>query len=82
MVKGQSLGLIAFDKVDTGFYSTDHAELAIAFATQTAIALDNARLYEDSLRRARDLHDRSQRLALLNRISSSLSTSLDIHRIL
>ncbi|MBI5081590.1 MAG: GAF domain-containing protein, partial [Chloroflexi bacterium] len=82
IVKGQSLGLIAFDKVETGFYSTHHAELAIAFATQTAIALDNARLYEDSLRRAHDLNERSQRLALLNRISSSLSTSLDIHRIL
>ena len=82
IVKGQSLGLIAFDKVETGFYSTHHTELAIAFATQSAIALDNARLYEDSLRRAYDLNERSQRLALLNRISSSLSTSLDIHRIL
>ncbi len=82
IAKGQSLGLIALDKVEADFYSTHHVELAIAFATQTAIALDNARLFEDSVQRAFDLDERSQRLALLNRISSSLSTSLDVHRIL
>ena len=44
--------------------------------------MENARLYEDSLRRAAELDERSQRLALLNRLSSDLSGSLNDEQIL
>ena len=46
---------------------------AKSFASQASVSLENARLYEDSLRRAAELDERSQRLALLNRFSSLLS---------
>ncbi len=46
------------------------------------MALDNARLYEDSLSRAAELDERSQRLALLNHFSSSLSGLLEAGQIL
>ena len=47
-----------------------------------SVALENARLYEDSLRRAAELDERSQRLALLNRLSSDLSGSLNDEQVL
>ena len=79
--KGHVLGLLALDKVEVGFYSTQHAELAMAFANQAAVSLDNAQLFEESVQRAMQLNERSQRLALLNRVSSELNTTLDTERI-
>lgn len=80
--KNQVLGLLAMDKLEEGFYTASHAELSIAFANQAAIALDNARLFEESVQRTLQLNERSLRLALLNRISSSLNTTLEFDRIL
>src|SRR5260221_10964706 len=48
----------------------------MAFASQVAAALDNARLFEESEQRAHQLDERSQRLALLNRVSAKLSGTL------
>jgi len=51
----------------------EQIQLASTFAGQAAVAVDNAKLFEESLSRAADLDQRSQRLALLNRFSSDLS---------
>jgi signal transduction histidine kinase/HAMP domain-containing protein/ActR/RegA family two-component response regulator len=40
------IGLITLDKFEPGFFSAEHARLAQAFASQAALALENARLYE------------------------------------
>src|SRR5581483_6235555 len=51
------VGLITLDKNEPCFYTTDHARLAVAFAAQAAIAIENARLYaaarDESLERKR-----------------------------
>jgi PAS domain S-box-containing protein len=39
------LGMLTLDKRETGFYTGEHARLALAFAAQAAIALEHARLY-------------------------------------
>jgi len=39
------IGLITLDKREPGFYTAGHARVAQAFATQAAIAIENARLY-------------------------------------
>lgn len=44
------IGMITLDKLEPGFYSERDAEAAMAFAAQAAIALENARLYEQSQR--------------------------------
>lgn len=75
--KNEMIGLIALEKTEADFYTPEHVQAATTFASQAAVALENARLYEESVRRAADLSERSQRLALLNRFSSELSTSLD-----
>ena len=80
--KGQLIGLIAVEKWQAYFYSHEQTQLATTFASQAAVALDNANLYEDSLGRAAELDERSKRLALLNRFSSSLSGLLEGGQIL
>ena len=40
------IGLITLDKYEPGFYDAELAELAMAFAAQAAIAIENARLFE------------------------------------
>jgi PAS domain S-box-containing protein len=76
--KDEIIGLITLDKTEAHFYAPADCQVAQAFANQAAVALENARLYEEATRRAAELDSRSRRLALLNRISSGLSRSLDV----
>jgi PAS domain S-box-containing protein len=82
LAKGQVIGLIALEKTEPGFYTPEHIQGATTFAGQAAVGLENARLFEESVRRAGELDQRSQRLALLNRLSSELGASLDVDYIL
>ena len=79
--KGEVIGVITLEKWQANFYKTEQVQIATTFASQAAVALENARLYEDSLNRAAELDQRSQRLALLNRFSSQMSGLLDADQI-
>jgi PAS domain S-box-containing protein len=46
-VKGNLIGIIALDGYQPGKFSERHAQLALAYASQVAIALENARLFSD-----------------------------------
>ncbi len=82
MAKSQLVGVIALEKTEPGFYNPEHIQAATTFASQAAVGLENARLFEESVRRAAELDQRSQRLALLNAFSSDLTVSLDVDYIL
>lgn len=82
MVKGNVIGVIAVEKIESYFYSNEQIQLAETFASQAAVALENAILFEDSMRRTLELDERSQRLALLNQFSSDLSGSLNADQVL
>ncbi len=82
MAKGEVIGLVALEKSQVNYYTNEHIQIATTFASQAAVALENARLFEESLNRAAELDQRSQRLALLNRFSSELSGLLDADQIL
>ncbi len=82
IVKGEIVGVIALEKLEAYYYSTDQVQLAATFASQAAVALDNASLFEESVRRAAELDERSQRLTLLNQFSSELSGSLNADQVL
>jgi PAS domain S-box-containing protein len=81
LTKGEVLGVIALEKQEINSYTPEQLQLINTFASQAAVALENARLYQESLRRASELDERSQRLALLNRLSTELSMSLDLNYI-
>jgi signal transduction histidine kinase len=65
-LKDRVIGLITLAKDEPDFYTPGHVELATAIASQAAIAIENARLYEaaaslaaleERQRLARELHD-------------------------
>ncbi len=75
--KNEVVGVLALEKWQAYFYTRDHMQVGRTFASQAAVALENARLYEESISRATELDERSERLGLLNRFSSALSGLLD-----
>ena len=79
--KGEVIGVIALEKWQANFYTREQVQVATTFAGQAAVALENARLFEESQNRAAELDQRSKRLALLNRFSSQMSGLLDADQI-
>ncbi|HEY5728876.1 MAG TPA: GAF domain-containing protein [Anaerolineales bacterium] len=63
--KGYAIGLTTLDSRATNRYSPEDAEFAFIIANQAAIAIENARLYQDALRA-------SERRAVLHRISQDI----------
>jgi PAS domain S-box-containing protein len=66
LLRERVVGVLAVDHRDRDAYSGHHAELALAFASQAAVAIENARLFEttqqkaaleERQRLARELHD-------------------------
>jgi diguanylate cyclase (GGDEF)-like protein len=51
-IKGEPVGFLNLDSEQVGFYTAAHAERLRAFADQAAIAIENARLYEEVQRLA------------------------------
>jgi signal transduction histidine kinase len=54
----QVSGMLTLEMQRPNFYTPQHAELALAFATQAATAIQNARLYEQVRQHADDLEQR------------------------
>jgi signal transduction histidine kinase len=48
LFENRLIGMLALDKFDVGFYTPEHARLAMAFAAQAAIAIENARRFEET----------------------------------
>lgn len=42
------IGMLTLDKFEAGFYTHEHAQLALAFAAQAAAAIENARRFEET----------------------------------
>ena len=80
--KNELIGVVMLEKWQAHFYSQENAQIAMTFAGQAAISLENSRLYEESVSRAMELDQRSQRLALLNLFSSQMSGLLNTDNIL
>jgi diguanylate cyclase (GGDEF)-like protein/PAS domain S-box-containing protein len=70
-VKGKLVGFLTLDSSVEGFFNQTHADRLKAFADQAAIAIENARLYEESQKRARFL-------ALLNEITQLALSATDL----
>ena len=82
ITKGQVIGVLALEKAESHFYSEELMQLSNTFASQAAVAIDNANLFEESVRRAAELDERSQRLGLLNKFSADLGGSLSNEQVI
>ena len=80
--KNELVGVIAVEKWQAHFYTPEQTQVSLTYASQSAVSLENARLYEDSVSRATELDQRSQRLSTLNRFTSGLTGLLDADQIL
>ena len=80
--KNELAGVLAVEKWQANFYTREQMQAGLTFASQAAVSLDNSRLFEDSVKRATELDQRSQRLTALNRFTSILTRSLDTEQIL
>ena len=67
--------MLALDKREVDFYNQEHARLASAFAAQAAVAIENARLYEETRQHAFELET-------LAEISASLRTAKTVPEML
>jgi PAS domain S-box-containing protein len=79
--KGEIIGVLQLEKKQADFYRQHHEQLVLAFANQSAVALNNAKLFAETQDRAEQLNSQAERLTLLNRVSVALSQSLDIENI-
>lgn len=48
LFENRLIGMLALDKFEVGFYTSEHARLAMAFAAQAATAIEHARRYEET----------------------------------
>ncbi len=78
LLGNKALGVLVAESFGEGEpYGPEDQTLALSLAGQAALALENARLYEESVRKAVELDQRSSRMWLLNRLSADLGSTLD-----
>jgi GAF domain-containing protein/anti-sigma regulatory factor (Ser/Thr protein kinase) len=75
MLGDRLIGMLALDKREPGFYTPEHARLASAFAVQAAVAIENARLYEEAQRHVEEL-------IALHSIDVAMISSLELDEVL
>ena len=75
--QGEVIGLIVLEKKEPRFFTPEWVEVGRTFAAQAAAALQNARLYEESVEQAAELRERTTRLELVYSFTAELSASLD-----
>ena len=86
LLKGDVIGIMTLDKKEAGFYTLTHIQIGTTFAGQAAVALENARLFEDSQERAVELNQLTEtleqrvveRTVELDREQRNTKTLLDI----
>lgn len=75
VVRDEVIGLMALDSSHRGYFTEDHAELLSAFVSPVAIAIENARLYEETKRQADEmsaLYETSLEISRITELSESL----------
>ncbi len=60
LVEGQVVAFFSLDKIEPDFYQAKHVERLAAFAGQASLAIQNARLFKETRRRAEELEALSQ----------------------
>ena len=77
VVKDRAVGVIAVDnKVRRGSISEEQVNLLGIFANQAAVAVDNARLYEQLRQKITELDARVDQLSILHQIGNSMQRDI------
>jgi GAF domain-containing protein len=81
-LNGRMLGVIDAESPKVAAFDADDLDLFSAFASQAAVAIENANLHDELERRNAELDRRAHRLSLLHRSSQALATLLDPDEVL
>jgi len=79
---GRTIGVLTLTSSAPTDYSAENVQLVSAIAEQAALAIERARLLEELQDHLTRAEQRSQELALVNRISGLLSATLDPHDVM
>lgn len=83
MSGGRLLGQIYLtEKENGGEFTEDDVVVIETLAAYAAVAIENARLFENVVARDRELNQRNQDLSLLNELAKTLAGSLEVDEIL
>ncbi|HEY4691000.1 MAG TPA: GAF domain-containing protein [Anaerolineae bacterium] len=74
IVKERAIGALTFDSGSPGRYRREHADIAETIANNAAVAIENARLYQETRQRLAELET-------LQTVSLELIRSLDVERV-
>jgi len=75
IAKDRVIGMIAVDRVEVRPYTAEEVQLAMAFANQAALAIENARLFDETMERA-------ESLSALYEIGKEINATLELDRLL
>jgi PAS domain S-box-containing protein len=75
IVKGKIIGILNVDSRVPGAYDEQMGEMVAAFANQAAVAIDNARLYEETRQRAHEL-------SVLYQVAQATAVTLNVDELL
>ena len=76
------IGMLALDKYEKAFYTPEYAQLAMSFAAQAAVAIENARLFETERVAREHAEAQSRQMAALNRVAQAVTSTLDLQSVL
>ena len=76
------IGMLALDKYDRAFYTPKHAQLAMAFAAQAAVAIENARLFDTERSARHQAEVQSRQMATIASVGRDLSATLDLQTVI
>ena len=74
----RAIGVIAIGTGDRQAYGEEHERLLSTLATNMGVALDNARLFEETKRLLEEADARAAELETVNRIGNALARQLDL----
>jgi len=81
-LKDQVIGVLDVQSAELGAFDEEDLFALQTLADQVSVAIENARLYEETRKHTQELRRRAERLALLNSISTTISSGLELDRIL
>ncbi len=78
---GEPIGGIAIRRLEVKPFTEKQIELVKTFADQAVIALENARLFDETQRLLKETEQRNTELAIINSVQQALAAKLDIQGI-
>ena len=74
IARDEVIGILNLDHTQPGFYTEEHASTAMVFAQQAAIAIENARLFDET-------YHHMEQLAILNELAGEMTGLLGLEEL-